>query len=298
MSGRTGRAALLATLLAGAIVLVSGGAHDAQARPVVGRRVPAAAPLIATIYPVDKPIGLMVTTGGWAYCEQARPIARTAGYTLLCGAYDRDGYLGPGLRSLRQLDWGNPRYLASFASTIVRTRRQVRGPLVLVGASYAGFGVATLAAHHPELRPQRLVVIDSYLDLVARRGALPDAHETALEIDREVGQAPNALRRRSAGAAGLERLVRTGTRLTVIWSVSEHERQFFRGATCNRTASAETLARLADRLGRPVTAWVTRTRHGVNLWRRGVAIVRGRNFGRLVRFVPGHAIPPVAVCEP
>ena len=32
-------------------------------------------PLIASVYRVKQPRGLIVTTGGWAYCEQARPIA-------------------------------------------------------------------------------------------------------------------------------------------------------------------------------------------------------------------------------
>ena len=295
MSRRTGLlAALGAVALAAALAVALGAGRGEQP----SGRVPAAPPLVATAYPVEDPVGLMVTSGGWAYCEQARPIARRARYTLLCGTYDRDGYTGLGLRSLRQLDWGNPRYLDSFAATIAATRRRVHGPLVLIGASYAGFGVATLAAHHPELRPDQLIVIDSYLDLAARRRALPDTHETAVEIDREAGTSPEALRRRSASAAGLERLVRSGTRLTVIWSTSDHERLFFRGATCNRDASAATLARLAARLGRPVTGWVTHARHGVTLWRNGVAIVHGRKPGRPVRFVPGRGVPPDAVCAP
>ena len=69
---------------------------------------------------------------------------------------------------------------------------------MLIGVSYSGFGVATLATHHPELRPDRLVVIDSYFDLVARRRLLPDGHETAREIDSEAGTAAAGLRRRSA----------------------------------------------------------------------------------------------------
>lgn len=256
-----------------------------------------ASPVRATVYPAPEPVGLMVTSGGWAYCEQARPVARRTRYTLLCGAFDEDGYTGPRLRSQRHLDWGNPRYLARFAETIDALHRRVGGRLVLIGASYAGFGVATLASHHPELRPDRLIVIDSYLDLVARRRALSDWHETAREIDREAGTSPAALRQRSVRVDGLARLVRSGTELTVVWSISEQERRLFRGATCNRDASAATLARLARTLGRPVPAWVTRSRHGVNLWRRGAAMVGGSNPGRKVIFPPGGTIPPGAVCE-
>ena len=100
------------------------------------------------------------------------PEARAApGYTLVCGRYYRDGYTGYGLRSQRRLDWGDPAYLASLA----RGSQSVHGPrwrrAALVGVSYSGFGVATLASHHPELRPDRLIVIDSYLDLPARRAA-------------------------------------------------------------------------------------------------------------------------------
>ena len=254
-------------------------------------------PVRAAVYPAPDPIGLMVTSGGWAYCEQARPIARRTRYTLLCGAFDEDGYVGPGLRSERQLDWGDSRYLAAFAAAIDAQHRRVGGQLVLIGASYAGFGVAALASHHPELQPDRLIVIDAYLDLVARRRALPNSHETAREIDREAGTSPAGLRRRSVRVDGLARLVQGGTQLTVIWSISKQERRLFRGATCSRDASAATLARLARTLGRPVPAWVTRSRHGVNLWRRGAGLVRGSTFGRTVSFRPDGAIPPEAVCE-
>jgi pimeloyl-ACP methyl ester carboxylesterase len=254
-------------------------------------------PAITTVYRTDRPVGLMVTSGGWAYCEQMRPIAQRTGYTLICGTYVKDEYLGPGLRSRRHLDWGEPGYLASFAAKIEALRRKVGGKLVLVGVSYSGFGVATLASHHPELRPDRLIVIDSYLDLPARRGKLPPSHETAREIDAETGGSQAELRRRSVSASALARLVRGGTKLTMVWSVSEDEREFFRGATCDRTASAATLAQLASTLGRPVPAWITRNRHGVDLWRHGVAILEGRNPGRKVLFTPDGEIPAGATCE-
>ena len=64
-------------------------------------------PLVATVYPAADPAGVMVTSGGWAYCEQMRPVARRTHYTLLCGRYAKDGYIGFALRSERHLDWGN-----------------------------------------------------------------------------------------------------------------------------------------------------------------------------------------------
>ena len=273
-----------ATLLAAVAPIAAAAAHAATD------------PLVATVYPAPHPVGVMVTTGGWAYCEQLRPLARRTGYTLLCGRYARDGYTGPGLRSRRRLDWGDPRYLARLAATAKALNRSVGGRLLLVGVSYSGFGVATLATHHPELRPDRLIVIDSYFDLAARRRRLPDRHETAREIDLVTGGSPAELTRRSASPEGLARLLRAGTRLTVVWSVSEHERRFFNGATCARDASAQTLADVARLLGRPVPAWVTRTRHGVNLWRTGAAIVRGRVPGQLVTFRPDGRIPAGSTC--
>lgn len=256
----------------------------------------AADPLVATVYPAPRPLGVMVTSGGWAYCEQLRPLARRTRYTLLCGRYAKDGYTGPGLRGRRQLDWGDPGYLTSLASRAHVLHRTIGGRLLLVGVSYSGFGVATLAAHHPELHPDRVIVIDSYFDLAARRRRLPDGHETAREIDRATGGSAAELLRRSVPVAGLARLLRNGTRLTVVWSISEHERRFFNGATCARDANAATLAQLAVLLGRPVPAWVTNTRHGVNLWRHGRAIVHGRSPGRQVTFRTDGTIPPGSVC--
>jgi pimeloyl-ACP methyl ester carboxylesterase len=255
-------------------------------------------PVGTTVYPVLDSEGLMVTSGGWAYCEQLRALARRTRYTLLCGRYYKDQYLGPGLRSQRHLDWGNSRYLARFAEKIRAVHRRVGGGLILIGVSYSGFGVATLASHHPEIGPDRLIVIDSYLDLRARRKRLPDSHETAREIDEETGGSEAALRQRSVSAEGLARLVRGGTRLTVIWSVSSEEQRFFHGATCNQEANAETLSQLARSLGRPISAWVTQSRHGHDLWHYGVRIIRGYSPGRQVVFRPDGLIPPGSVCGP
>jgi hypothetical protein len=254
------------------------------------------APAVTTVYPAQKPRGLMVTSGGWAYCQQVRRLARRTHYTLLCGRYWKDGYLGRNLRSRRQLDWGNPRYLADLASRARALHSRVGGELLLLGVSYSGFGVATLATHHPELRPDRVIVIDSYFDLVARRRHAWPSSPTAREIDRETGGSRAALRRRSASVRDLARLTRRGTRLTVIWTVSEYEERLFRGTTCDETASAGTLLRLARTLRRPISGWVTRAKHGRNLWNHGVAIVRGKNPGKKVVFRPRGPLPEGAVC--
>jgi pimeloyl-ACP methyl ester carboxylesterase len=253
-------------------------------------------PAIVTIYPVARPRGVMVTTGGWAYCYQVRRLARQTGFTLICGRYYKDGYVSFELRANRHEDWGDPAYLASFARKIRALHHRVGGKLVLIGVSYSGFGVATLASHHPELRPDQVIVLDSYLDLVARRSRLPASQQTAKEIDAETGGSAAALRERSVSVQGLERLVRDGTHLTVIWSVSDAERTRYRGATCNRTANAATLSEIAIGLRRPISAWVTLNKHGGDLWHHGASILAGHNPGRKVVFGPRGLIPDAAVC--
>jgi hypothetical protein len=256
----------------------------------------AVAPAVTTVYEVSKSRGVMVTSGGWAYCQQVRRLARRTHYTLLCGRYWKDGYLGRELRARRQLDWGNPRYLASLAARTQTLHNRVGGELLFLGVSYSGFGIATFATHHPELRPDRLIVIDAYFDLVARRRHAWRSSSTAAEIDRETGGSTAAMRRRSANVAVLARLVRSGTRLTVIWTISDYERRLFRGATCDETASAGTLSRLARTLRRPVPGWVTRAKHGRNLWNHGVSIVRGKNPGRKLVFRATKGLPRGATC--
>ena len=264
----------------------------------LGGRIAAAdtSPAIVTVYPVGTPRGLMVTTGGWAYCLQLQTLARRERYTLACGRYRKDGYVGYGLRSKRHLDWGDPAYLAAFARKIADLHHKIGGELLLVGVSYSGFGVATLASHHPELRPSRVIVIDSFLDLVARRSALPPKHPTAREIDAETGGTLAALSVRTVSVPGLAQLVAGGTRLIVIWSNSTDERVEFGGATCDRTANASILAALATKLGRPIPAWVTKSRHGHDLWDRGRAIIAGRPPGHEVIFQPTGQIPTGSTC--
>lgn len=257
----------------------------------------ALAPATFTVYAARKPRGLIATTGGWAYCEQVRALARHTGYTLLCGRYVEDGYLGRGLRSKRRVDWGNPAYLSSLASKIRAVHRQIGGDLVLIGVSYSGFGIATLSTHHPEIHPDRLIVIDSFLNLVARRAALPPNHETAREIDAETGGSADALRSRSVTVDGLARLLAAGTRLTIVWSVSAREEREFNGATCDRNADAGVLVGVADVLGRPVIGWVTHDRHASVLRRSGEAILAGDIPGRRIVFRPKGSIPRGAVCR-
>jgi len=253
-------------------------------------------PFIGTVYPAVHPRGLLVTSGGWPYCLQVQALAANTGYTLLCGRYWKDGYTGFGLRTNRHLDWGDPAYLAAFAKRIRTLHSRIGGSLVLIGVSYSGFAVATLASHHPEIQPDRLIVIDSYLDLVARRQALPAANITAREIDQETGGTLDALRARSVNPAGLAKLVEQGTQLIAIWSISEGERREFQGATCDLNANAATLAAVASRVGSPIHAWITQNRHGHDLWDHGREIIAGNYPGTQIGFSPDGTIPPNATC--
>jgi pimeloyl-ACP methyl ester carboxylesterase len=251
---------------------------------------------IVTVYPVQDPHGLMVTSGGWAYCLQVQALAKNSGYSLACGTYPQDGYTGYGKRDDRHLDWGDPAYLAALAAKVQALHAKVGGELVLIGVSYSGFDVATLASHHPELRPNRLIVIDSFLDLVERRAALRPNELTAREIDAETGDSDTELRSRSVSVDGLARLARGGTSVVDVWSVSADEQREFRGATCNRDANAGELAALATALGRPVVGWVTQSRHGHDLWDFGRQLVAGDPPGRAVTFSPHEPPPPGSFC--
>ena len=250
---------------------------------------------IVTVHEHARPRGLMVTSGGWAYCRQVVALARNAGYTLLCGRYPKDGYLGLGQRAQRHLDWGEPAYLSALAREARSLHDRVGGELVLLGVSYSGFGVATLASHHPELAPDRLIVIDSYLDLAARRAAAGRGG-IGREIDLETGGTDAAIASRNVRADRLARLIDHGTRLQVVWSISPDEEREFKGATCNLGANAGVLQQVADALRRPVPAWVTENRHGHDLWDHGRRIVGGDLPGRKVLFRPGGAVPADAVC--
>jgi pimeloyl-ACP methyl ester carboxylesterase len=253
-------------------------------------------PAVASIYPVRKPRGLLATTGGWAYCLQVQALAHRFHYTLLCGRYYKDGYTGYGLRAQRRLDWGDPAYLASLATKIESLHRRVGGELVLLGVSYSGFDVAALASRHPELKPDRVIVIDSFLNLVARRAAAGSS-TTGAEIDAATGGSAAALEERSIRVAGLARLVSDGTQLTTIWSIAPGERREFHGGTCDGAANADVLAELATTLSRPVDAWVTQSRHGHDLWDSGRRIMAGHPPGRELVFLPRRGLPPGSTCS-
>ncbi len=263
--------------------------------PGSGRTYRAGAAIV-TVYEQSQSHGVMVTSGGWAYCKQVRALARNAKLTLLCGRYQKDGYVGLGLRPRRHLDWGENAYLSALANEARALHDRVGGELSLVGVSYSGFGVAALASQHPELRPDRLIVIDSYLDLGARRAAAGTG-AIGREIDVETGGTDAALAARNVRIDGLARLVESGTRLQVIWSIAPDEAREFKGATCNRRANAAVLQQLSDALGRPVAGWVTENRHGHDLWDHGRRIMRGDVPGRKVLFRPGGAVPAAAVCS-
>lgn len=284
-----GAALALALTLVGAASRLSAGAPDPE-------RTYRSGAAILTVVEQPRPKGVMVTTGGWAYCQQLRALARRSRLTLLCGRFAEDGYVGPGLRARRHLDWGNAAYLRALAREARALHRRVGGELLLVGVSYSGFGVAALASHHPELRPDRLIVIDAYLDLAARRAAAGTG-ATGREIDAETGGSSGALAARSVRLAGLASLVATGTRLQVIWSIAPDEAREFKGATCNLAANAGPLQRLANVVGRPIPAWVTTNRHGHDLWDHGRRILRGEFPGRKVIFRPGGSVPPGVVCS-
>jgi pimeloyl-ACP methyl ester carboxylesterase len=278
-----------------ALALVGVSASAAASAPPASNHGRVVDPAIVSVFPAERPRGVVATSGGWAYCEQVKALARRFRYTLLCGRYYEDGYTGYGLRTQRRLDWGDPAYLASLAREIAALHQRVGGELVLLGVSYSGFGVATLASHHPELAPDRLIVVDSFLDLVARRAAAR-SDVTGAEIDVVTGGSSAALWARSVSVRGLARSVRNGTRLVIIWSVAPGERREFKGATCGRTANAAVLAQLSEEVGAPVEAWVTKSRHGHDLWDSGRRIMAGHPPGRKVLFEPDAGVPPGSVC--
>jgi hypothetical protein len=138
-------------------------------------------------------------------------------------------------------------------------------------------------------------VIDSYLDLAARRAAAGTG-AIGREIDAETGASNAALEERSVRVDKLAALVATGTRLQVIWSISPDEAREFKGATCNLAANATILQRLSNALGEPVPGWVTTNRHGHDLWDHGRRILHRELPGKKVLFRPGGSVPPGVVC--
>ncbi len=260
----------------------------------------------------ERPRPLLMTLGGPVYCMQLENLARHLAASLVCADFGKNGYEGVGGRAARLEDWGDPAYLAAAAKLPDAMRRSgVKiSKLVVVGVSYSGFANTELVATHPEMRPDALVVVDSYLDLTARFRALPLGHETRQEIVTALGGTPDTLpdvyaaRSPSHHLDGLAAAIRAGMRFVDVWSVSDVERREFRGATCSLTANATWLSALASELGRPVTGYVTRMRHAHALWDRGMGLMQlalGPNSGKplhatAVPFRPGAGAPAGSFC--
>jgi pimeloyl-ACP methyl ester carboxylesterase len=256
---------------------------------------------------------VLMTLGGPIYCLQLEALARALNASRLCLDYGPNGYEGIGERPSRQEDWGDPAYLAAAARVPSRLRQ--RGlkisKLVLVGVSYSGFANAELVATHPELRPDALVVVDSYLDLPARYRALPAWHETRREIETVIGgtlaDRPEAYADRSPSnhLDGLAEAIRRGMRFVDVWSVSAEERKEFNGATCSMAAHAEWLAELAGLLRRPVVGYVTQMQHAHALWDRGREVLALAGVGSADRpftptrmlFRPDQTPPSSSYCS-
>lgn len=272
--GRFGRKAGIA---AGATLLVV-----AAALVVLGRDpldAGGAPPLLRVDLRLASPDGtrahpLVIALGGPVYCDQVIAVARFLRASMLCPDYGRDGERSGASRSRRMEDWGNPAYLdavARVARRLARQRRRV-SQVILIGASYAGFAAAELAATHPELRPRALIVVDSFFDLRERFRVLESDQATRIEMIRVLGgtpqQRPHAYRQRSPSThlAGLATEIRRGMRFVDVWSVGTRAAHEFNGAMCSRLANAFWLRRLATLLHRPVTGYVTRLQHATALW--------------------------------
>ena len=289
-------------MIAVGVVLVGGAGASPAAAPLMRLELHLRSDAKA------KPQLVLMTVGGRMYCMQLTALARNAGASLVCTDYGVNRYLARGERAGRQMDWGDPAYLAEVARVPARLRaRGVKiAKLVLVGVSYSGFGNAQLVATHPEVQPAALIMVDSYLDLPARYTALPAGHETKTELERAMGgtldERPHEYARRSPSnnLAGLATAIRAGMRLVDVWSTSAAEEREFRGATCGRLANAVWLGKLATVLGRPVIGYVTQMPHAHALWDRGQGLLELAGIrsaqrplhARPVAFVPGVAEPP------
>lgn len=283
--------------------------------------VPAATAPAAPIYRLElhlaadanaRPRPLLFTVGGPVYCAQLTNLARHIDASLACTDYGPNRYEGVGGRALREEDWGDPAYDAAVAGVPARLRAQgVKfSQLIVIGVSYSGYADAELIATHPELRPAALIVVDSYLDLPARYLALPPRHETRTEIERVLGgtltarRAAYQARSPSHHLSGLERAIRHGTKLVVVWSLAAEEKREFLGATCDRMANAQWLADLATLHGSPITGYVTHMQHAHALWDRGQGLLRLADIlttgkpllAHPIVFQPGSPPPPSSYC--
>jgi hypothetical protein len=308
--GRMGLAMRVSTLVA--LVLAAGGV----AGPPAGGSVPSAGLMRVQVHLTHDarayPHPVLLTLGGPVYCMQLENLARHLGASLVCADFGKNRYQAVGERAARLEDWGDPAYLDAAAKLpdTLRRRGVLISKLVVIGVSYSGFANAELVATHPEMRPDALVVVDSYLDLDARFRALPLGHETRQEIVTALGGTPDtipdayAARSPSHHLDGLATAIRAGMRFVDVWSVSDAERREFRGATCSLAANATWLAALASELGRPVAGYVTHMRHAHALWDRGMGLMQlalGTNGGKplpatAVTFTPGAPAPPGTFC--
>jgi pimeloyl-ACP methyl ester carboxylesterase len=228
----------------------------------------------------SRPHLLLMTLGGPIYCGQIKKLAAQLNASRLCTDYSANQQRSGATRAGRMQDWGDPRYLGYVARLPAQLRKEgVKiSKLVLIGVSYSGYAVAQLVATHPELRPDALIVLDSYLDLTARFHATREGRPTRREIKRALkgtpAQRPNAYLERSPSGhlEGLARAVESGTKLVVSWSVAPDEKEEFFGATCAREANAQWLAQLATILGEPVVGYVSRLRHAQLLHRWGTEL--------------------------
>src|SRR5579862_8844747 len=259
-----------------------------------------------------RPHLLLMTLGGPSYCVQLRNLARHVDANRLCADYGPDRYLTPSERSGREEDWGDPAYDAAVAklpAALERTGVKVSA-LVVLGVSYSGYANAELVASQPQLHPAALIVVDTFLDLTARFDALPVYHETRKEIQTVLGgtpdQIPQAYENRSPShhLDGLATAIEHGTKFVDFWSVSAREKREFVGATCSTAANAQWLNKLAGKLGRPVTGYVTHLPHAYALWDYGRGLLALAGFGyalpprtaRAFTFTPNGAPPAGSYC--
>lgn len=284
-----------------------GSAWDARPSLLrVGAQVPAAARTSA------RP--LILTLGGPVYCGQVAALARYLDASLVCPDYGRDGERSAASRGKRVEDWGDPQYLAAVARLPDQLRREgVRvSELVLVGASYAGYAAAELAATHPELHPSALIIVDSFLDLPERFRALLPGQPTRAEMIRVLGgtltQRPRAYVARSPSEhlEGLAAAIRSGMRFVDVWSVAPSQAREFNGAMCSMRSNAFWLRQLAHILHRPVAGYVTGLRHAFALWDwwrqllalAGLAPTAGSFPATDVLFRGGRPLPDASYCRP
>jgi pimeloyl-ACP methyl ester carboxylesterase len=253
----------------------------------------------------------LLTLGGPNYCGLLQGVATAVKATRICVDYARFATAEP--QKYRIQDFGDPAYLDAVARVPNDLRRQGLkiSKLVLIGASYAGFDVAELAATHPELRPAALVVVDSFLDLPARYLALPLGHATRKYMELVLGGTLKAkptvyaARSPSNHLNTLAALIHGGMPLVIAWSVAASEKREFLGGTCSLTADASWVAELSTLVGRPLIAQVTTLAHadllrnwGEHLLARAGILppLRGPLPGRPVTFAPGAAAPPGSYC--